>query len=80
MRSVFSWSDPIKKFGTTDEPSLLLWFIKEVLHTDSCEYLFRIMYDSAASKDVRKHIGRTVARALGKAIKIISLCKEDPER
>ena len=38
------------------------------------------MFDSAASKDVRKHIGRTVARALGKAIKIISLCKEDPER
>ena len=80
LRSVFSWSDPSEKFGTTDDPSLLLSFVKDVLHKDSCEYLFKIMYDSVATKEVRASIGRTVARVLSKAIKLVIICREDPER
>jgi len=38
------------------------------------------MYDSTALKDVRNQVGRTIARVLIKAIKIIGVCKEDPER
>lgn len=38
------------------------------------------MYDSTALKDVRDQIGRTVARALIKAMKIIGVCREDPDR
>ena len=51
-----------------------------MLHNDKCEYLFKIMWDSTAAKEVREQIGRTVARVLTKAIKIVGLCKEDPER
>lgn len=54
VRSVFSWSDPIETFGIDPEkPSLIVKFIKDVLHEDKCEYLFKIMYDSTALKDVR---------------------------
>ena len=38
------------------------------------------MYDSTALKDVRIQIGRTVARVLVKAIKIVGVCKEDPKK
>jgi len=80
VRSVFSWSDPVSKFGTSEKPSLLFNFIKTVLHDDKCEYFFKIMWDGNASKDVREHIGRTVSRALLKAIKIVLKCREDPDR
>ena len=81
VRSVFSWSDPIETFGMDPEkPSLIVKFIKDVLHEDKCEYLFKIMYDSTALKDVRDQCGRTVARVLVKALKLIGVCREDPER
>ena len=48
LRSVFSWSDSIEKFGRDESPSLLFNFIKKVLHEDKCEYLFKIMYDSTS--------------------------------
>ena len=81
VRSVFSWSDPIETFGKDPEnPSLIVKFIKDVLHEDKCEYLFKVMYDSTALKDVRDQCGRTVARVLIKALKIIGICREDPER
>ena len=38
------------------------------------------MYDSVATKEVRQSIGRTVARVLSKAIKMVSICREDPAR
>lgn len=79
LRSVFSWSDPIEKFGFK-QGSLLVTFIRDVLHKDKCEYLFKIMHDSHTTKDVRDQIGRTVARALIKGIKVVALCKCDPER
>lgn len=73
LRSVFSWSDPVDTFAFDDggHNSLLVRFLKEVLHADKCEYLFKIMYDSSALKDSRDQIGRTVARVLIKAIKIV---------
>ena len=81
LRSVFSWSDPAESFGKdTESPSLLVRFLKEALHADKCEYLFKIMYDSSALKDVRDQIGRTVARVLVKAMKLVGICREDPER
>jgi len=82
LRSVFSWSDPVETFGkeAAGHESLLLRFLKEVLHADKCEYLFKIMYDSAALKDTRDQVGRTVARVLIKAIKIVGICRADPER
>jgi len=64
----------------TENPSLLVNFIKDVLHEDKCEYLFKIMYDSTALKDVRSQCGRTVARVVTKALKLIGVCREDPER
>ena len=63
-----------------NNPSLLISFIKDVLHADKCEYLFKIMYDSTALKDVRDQCGRTVARVLVKGIKLVGVCREDPER
>lgn len=54
LRSIFSWSDKISTFGKTEQPSLILEFIKKVLHEDKCEYLNKIMWDSQALKDVRE--------------------------
>lgn len=79
-RSVFSWSDEISEFGKHDRPSLLFNFIKKVLHEDKCQYLFKIMWEGNASLATRENIGRTVVRSLLKAIKILHICREDPER
>ena len=38
------------------------------------------MYDSTALKDVRDQVSRTVARVLIKGIKLVYVCREDPER
>jgi len=80
VRSIFSFSDPVKEFGLTGRPSLLLSFVKDVLHADKCQYFFKLMWDSSASKDTRDSIGRTVARALVKAIKVVGVCKQDALR
>ena len=80
LRSVFSWSDPISKFGTLEEPSLIFDFIKTVLFDDKCEYFFKIMWEGNAAKKVRESIGKTVVRALHKGIKIVSRCRMDEER
>mmetsp|Transcript_15532 Transcript_15532/g.21044 ORF Transcript_15532/g.21044 Transcript_15532/m.21044 type:complete len:115 (+) Transcript_15532:1354-1698(+) len=80
VRSIFSWSDHISEFGKSDKPSLLFNFIKSVLHEDKCEYFFKLLWDSTATKDVRDHIGRTIVRVILKAIKIVHVCREDPER
>lgn len=54
--------------------------MKELLHADKCEYIFKIMYDSTASREVRDQVGRTVARVLVKALKIIGVCRKDDRR
>jgi len=80
VRSVFSFSDPTSEFGTKDHPSLLVNFIKTVLHDDKCEYLFKIMWEGNASREVRDNIGITIEEILSKAIKVLHKCKEDPAR
>ena len=80
LRSVFSWSDPVKEFGLCERPSLLHSFIKKVLHEDQCSYFFKIMYDSHSSSTVRDSIGRTVCRVITKGIKLVVTSREDPAR
>ena len=81
MRSIFSFSDPVADFGKDPStPSLLLEYLKKNYLSDQCAYFFRVMYESNANKNAKDHIARTTARAVCKAIKILSRCADEPAR